>query len=181
FPNDPLEWSDIDGDKVGDNSDEFPDDSSEWIDTDGDKIGDNSDAFPTDATEWLDSDGDGVGDNSDADPNDPNIQTISEEQSNSENGIYFMFIIAIIVIILIMIMILLIIRNTSHRKRLSKPFRDDRLLRDLRQQVLHDKPIEKLSPEKIENILEKQYQQGKISDETYGCIKDVIEHQDGKS
>lgn len=91
FPNDPNEWSDLDGDGQGDNSDDdidgdgvanaedaFPEDASETADSDGDGVGDNSDAdidgdgylnefdfFPNDGNEWNDLDGDGVGDNSD--------------------------------------------------------------------------------------------------------------------
>ena len=65
FPVDPNEWSDLDGDGVGDNSDAFPVDPDEWSDSDGDGVGDNSDAFPVDPDEWSDSDGDGIGDNDD--------------------------------------------------------------------------------------------------------------------
>ena len=93
FPNNPLEWSDLDHDGVGDNSDPdidgdgfanaqdaFPFDPAEHADLDGDGIGDNADpdrdgdgvpngadAFPNDPTETADLDHDGVGDNSDPD------------------------------------------------------------------------------------------------------------------
>lgn len=93
FPEDPKEWSDKDGDGVGDNSDPdrdgdgvnndedaFPDDPKETKDSDGDGIGDNADAdrdgdghenkedkFPDDPKEWADKDGDGIGDNADPD------------------------------------------------------------------------------------------------------------------
>jgi PKD repeat protein len=93
FPNDPTEWSDLDGDGIGDNSDTdrdgdgfennddaFPNDPNEWSDLDGDGIGDNEDPdrdddgvlddedlFPNDPTEWLDTDGDGIGNNADND------------------------------------------------------------------------------------------------------------------
>jgi len=91
FPNDPTEWSDVDGDGIGDNAD--PDDDNDGIpddedtnpteadaleDSDGDGIPnqddpdddndgvlDEDDAFSKDPTEWADTDGDGVGDNSD--------------------------------------------------------------------------------------------------------------------
>ena len=68
FPLDPGEWSDTDGDGVGDNSDAFPLDPGEWSDTDGDGVGDNSDVFFENPYEWEDTDGDGVGDNSDLFP-----------------------------------------------------------------------------------------------------------------
>ncbi|MGR6871626.1 hypothetical protein ACU6U9_04815 [Pseudomonas sp. HK3] len=93
FPNNPLEWSDLDSDGIGDNSDDdidgdtysnnndaFPRDITEWADLDNDGIGNNSDndidgdthsnnndAFPNDATEWADLDNDGIGNNSDND------------------------------------------------------------------------------------------------------------------
>ena len=92
FPEDPLQWEDIDGDGWGDNygwenytiadeqevgnlitvrnqwGDAFIEDSTQWSDTDGDGFGDNNtgriaDAFPVRATQWADTDGDGYGDN----------------------------------------------------------------------------------------------------------------------
>ena len=96
FPTIASEWSDIDDDYIGDNSDDsdndgsldafddFPFDPSEAQDSDGDTIGNNadvdddndgfldaSDEFPLDPTEWEDSDSDGVGDNSDTFPTNP--------------------------------------------------------------------------------------------------------------
>ncbi|NVJ62007.1 MAG: thrombospondin type 3 repeat-containing protein, partial [Gammaproteobacteria bacterium] len=93
FPNDPTEWSDLDGDGIGDNADTdrdgdgvlnendaFPNDPNESSDLDGDGIGDNADtdrdgdgvlnendAFPNDPNESSDLDGDGIGDNADTD------------------------------------------------------------------------------------------------------------------
>lgn len=58
FPNDKYNWTDLDGDGIGDNTD--PDD-------DGDNVDDIVDAFPRDPSEWLDTDADGVGNNADAD------------------------------------------------------------------------------------------------------------------
>ncbi|MEM0910515.1 MAG: thrombospondin type 3 repeat-containing protein, partial [Pseudomonadota bacterium] len=92
-PNDPSEWSDVDGDSIGDNADsdkdgdgfensedKFPSNPEEWADTDNDGIGDNEDsdadndgidndvdAFPLDSTEWSDNDNDGIGNNADND------------------------------------------------------------------------------------------------------------------
>ena len=69
FPHDPTEFIDIDGDGVGENSDNC--DGNEdlthdnVVDTDGDGCVGDQDAFPEDSTEWADSDGDGVGDNRD--------------------------------------------------------------------------------------------------------------------
>ena len=77
FVENPYEWSDSDGDGVGDNSDVFPERTTEWQDTDGDGYGENEDAFPLDVSEWNDTDGDGVGDNSDYYPLD---ETRSERE-----------------------------------------------------------------------------------------------------
>ena len=51
---------DDDGDGVPDDTDRFPLDSSEWSDVDGDGIGDNAD---TETCDGIDNDGDGVADN----------------------------------------------------------------------------------------------------------------------
>jgi len=93
FPSNANEWSDLDSDGIGDNSDEdrdgdginnsedlFPNNSAESSDLDGDGIGDNADtdidgdgvnnsldAFPYDPSETADLDYDGIGDNSDID------------------------------------------------------------------------------------------------------------------
>jgi len=93
FPEDINEWSDLDGDLIGDNADTdddndnvpdtedaFPLDPNESVDTDLDGIGDNADpdddndtvpdnqdAFPLDPGEWVDTDGDGKGNNTDTD------------------------------------------------------------------------------------------------------------------
>ena len=58
FPNDPNEYSDMDGDGTGDNSDS---------DKDGDGVADSADAFPFIHKESADFDGDGIGDNTDED------------------------------------------------------------------------------------------------------------------
>ena len=104
FPLDPAEWSDVDGDGVGDNADDdadgddvadeadaFPLDPEEWSDTDGDGIGDNADpdtdldgvtdeddAFPLDPEEWADVDGDGIGDNADTDADNDGVEDTAD-------------------------------------------------------------------------------------------------------
>jgi hypothetical protein len=93
FPFDPNEYTDYDGDGVGDNadvdddnddvpdiSDAFPKNPNEFLDTDGDGlgnnadldddgdgIGDDNDEFPLNPYEWNDLDEDGIGDNNDSD------------------------------------------------------------------------------------------------------------------
>jgi len=58
FPDDANEWADLDGDGIGDNSDD---------DRDGDGVPNDKDAFPRDNKEHSDRDGDGFGDNADDD------------------------------------------------------------------------------------------------------------------
>ena len=86
FPYDSSEWKDSDNDGYGDNSDVFPYDSSEWMDTDNDGHGDNSDVFPYDSTEWADSDYDGHGDNSDAFPYDSTEWLDSDGDGTGDNS-----------------------------------------------------------------------------------------------
>ena len=66
FPLDASQWSDRDGDGMGDNPngtnpDLFPDDH------DNDGVNDEDDSFPNDPLESQDTDGDGIGDNEDLD------------------------------------------------------------------------------------------------------------------
>jgi hypothetical protein len=81
FPNDPTEWSDADGDSVGDFSDNCPlyenpsqkDGDADSIgdvcdlDDDADGVLDFNDALPFDPNETSDFDNDGIGDNADND------------------------------------------------------------------------------------------------------------------
>tara|TARA_X000001036_G_scaffold437220_1_gene482082 strand:+ start:254 stop:1630 length:1377 start_codon:yes stop_codon:yes gene_type:complete len=76
FPMDPTQWSDLDGDGYGDNSNgNYADgcpleagissqDQFGCPDTDEDGFSDKGDLFPMDATQWSDADRDGFGDNS---------------------------------------------------------------------------------------------------------------------
>jgi PKD repeat protein len=191
FPDDPNEWYDSDGDGVGDRSDSYPNDANEWIDTDEDGVGDNSDAFPNDLAASKDTDDDGYPDewnqnksekdsttglHLDAYPNDPNEHEKFIDNHKFNNEIFTFLMILIIGIIIIAMISIFIVRNNKQRKTLSKPFRDDKLLRDLRYQVLYDKPFKKLSPNELGNILEEQYEQGKISDDVYKFIKYKFEH-----
>lgn len=70
-PEDPLQWSDDDGDGICDEVDDHcPDDATMFSDWDGDDLCDEEDPCPTDASN-LDSDGDGVCDFEDGCPNNP--------------------------------------------------------------------------------------------------------------
>jgi oligosaccharide reducing-end xylanase len=64
FPNDETEWSNFDGDALGDNAD---------TDDDNDGVLDINDAFPKNADETLDTDGDGIGNNTDSDDDNDGI------------------------------------------------------------------------------------------------------------
>jgi len=76
FPENPLQWSDQDGDGYGDEvnrpgGDDCPDlfglsnENNRYgcLDSDGDGWADVDDTFPQDGEQWVDTDGDGYGDN----------------------------------------------------------------------------------------------------------------------
>jgi hypothetical protein len=75
FPHDPDEWSDLDGDGIGDNAD---------LDRDGDGVPNHLDAFPDDPNEWSDRDGDGVGDNAAADADGDGIPDWAETENGTD-------------------------------------------------------------------------------------------------
>ena len=70
-PDDPAQWTDVDGDGVCDEvDDECPNDDTQWIDTDGDGVCDDDDDCPEDPAGFTDTDGDGTCDESDDCPED---------------------------------------------------------------------------------------------------------------
>jgi hypothetical protein len=96
FPLDPSEWSDKDGDLIGDNldadddGDGLPDDDNhngipdyKELDFDGDGVNRAEavpwDAFPLDPKEWKDTDGDAIGDNADPDDNDGLVDVAGQQ------------------------------------------------------------------------------------------------------
>jgi hypothetical protein len=138
FPDNDLEWSDIDGDGVGDNADididgdgipnivdSSPYNNTGFEDSDGDSVADQIDAFPYNPFEWYDTDGDGIGDNADDDDdNDGVVDSVdlypfdptrtdarADEQVNIDinKGIDYVTILAIIFIGAIVIFLLLFV------------------------------------------------------------------------
>lgn len=104
FPKDPNEWTDLDGDGIGDNSD---------TDVDGDGVKNDRDEYPFDPDEWLDTDSDGIGNNADTDddddghpdkndafPLDPKKWKEDEEQT----GIWIWLVILAVVIVCILVL-----------------------------------------------------------------------------
>ncbi|HFE38463.1 MAG TPA: hypothetical protein ENK06_08625 [Gammaproteobacteria bacterium] len=113
FPNDPLEFADLDLDGIGNSADPdidgdtitnvddmFPLDPHESSDLDQDGIGDNKDTdrdgdtvlnvqdvFPDNPTEWADLDGDGVGDNADPDRDGDGVK--NEDDAFPEDASFF--------------------------------------------------------------------------------------------
>ena len=87
FPDDRAEWSDTDGDGIGDNADH-----SLLKDSDGDRYPDDEDAFPHDPTEWKDENGNGRGDNSEPSAIDSDEDGFADNVDlypNEDKGIVF--------------------------------------------------------------------------------------------
>lgn len=70
--------TDMDGDGVLDDTDEFPYDADETTDSDGDGVGNNKDAFPNDPRETSDLDLDGIGDFSDNDIDGDGVENLND-------------------------------------------------------------------------------------------------------
>ena len=74
---------DTDQDGYSDLNDPFPQNPTQWSDIDGDGYGDNQsgtevDKFPDEVTQWSDSDGDGYGDNPNGNDSDSCVGTFGE-------------------------------------------------------------------------------------------------------
>jgi dipeptidyl aminopeptidase/acylaminoacyl peptidase len=197
FPEDPTEWVDTDGDGVGDNGDAFPTDPAASVDTDHDgapdfwnidKSEEDSttglylDAFPTDIAASVDSDGDkypdrwNVGKSKkdsttglklDQYPNDPS-------RYKKESGYFEILLVFIVILLLVIIGIVTsVLRKRSRRRRLH-PFVEERVLREVRDDIIDGKvPMTtSLLLEKDRLRLQEMYERGEISESAYQIIKE---------
>ncbi len=156
-------------------------------DTDNDNVLDGTDAFPTDPAASVDSDGDNYPDNwnpgksekdsttglkLDAFPNDPD--KYKKEISRDYN--FEIILIILVIIILVTIASTKLLLTRSKRQREAKTFPDDDILRIVRHKILHGEPLDELdcSYAEIEEMLEKNMREGKITKETYDFIKNKI-------
>lgn len=125
----------------------------------------------TDPTKY-DTDLDGIDDGSDPAPLDPTQPAISSVDDKSSENIYLIIsIIIFIIILLIGILTSIVIKNRN--KRIKKPFDSDELIRELRDEIIEGDRTPETEPSdtELKTILEKNYQNGNISEETYNIIE----------
>jgi PKD repeat protein len=204
FPLDPTEWSDLDRDGVGDNSDADPNNPENRgiiiKDTDGDGLADSWEIFyglnPTNSSDSMidsdgdlltnleefeigtnpldrDTDGDGYSDKIDAYPIDPHKYIKPNGNGNPPIDFFSIVIITLgVLLIFIAAFISLMVKN-KHR-RTNKPYNDDRLIRKVRDEIIHGKSTSdlELSNAELNALLERNYQTCGISKNTYNYIND---------
>lgn len=195
-----IKDSDFDG--SADDLDAFPNDPAASVDTDGDgapdywnpgksqtdsTIGLYLDAFPIDPAASVDTDNDNYPDywnpgKSQADsttnltldpyPYDPtnNKRKATTDQSNFE---FLIIILILFIIVILIITSLVVLMNKHQQKRIGKPYSSDKLLWELRNEIIHGKrPTNaELSDGEIELMVEEKYQRGEISEFTYLTLK----------
>jgi len=118
-----------------------------------------------------DTDGDGYLDKFDAYPTNPNKY---KKETGQDYTLIFILISLIVIILLIIISIKLIItRSKRLREGKTNAYSGNELLDEVRHKILHGKPLKELeySQADIEDMLEKQFQRGQISEYNYNFIK----------
>jgi hypothetical protein len=165
---DPLKF-DTDGDGVTDSYDAFPIDPAASVDTDGDHYPDswNPRKSEKDSTTGL---------KLDAYPNDPKRHI--KEAAN--NYLYVIILVIVIVIVLILIASIKLIINRSKYRREDKIYSEDEMLDKVKDKILQGEPLKELeySRNEIEDILERTFKTGQISENTYNLIRSEILYSD---
>jgi hypothetical protein len=184
---------DTDNDSFVDSLDQFPNDPDEWLDTDEDGVGDNGDKFPTDPAASIDTDGDKYPDDwndnktqkdsttglkKDAYPNNPNKFEVEQSKPINYFDLFFPIIILIIIIVLLLSVARIgIIRKRRRLKHKLHPFIDERVLGELRNEVISGEGID-IDDDIVSSDLtrlEERYEKGEVSEETYLSISAMLE------
>jgi outer membrane protein assembly factor BamB len=201
FPLDPHQtYKDTDNDGVQDYEDAFPEDPAASVDSDGDGYPDkwnpgsseeNSttglmlDAFLNDTTEWIDSDGDGVGDNSDAYPRDPTKYMEPKQEEGADQSNNMAIIIGIIIVLILVILILITIVTKRKHQVVEEPPSDKKLIHQVMREIFagDEKGDMEISDSELKSTLERKYQNGEISKDTYDFISNklIIPREDGSN
>ncbi len=188
FPDDPAASVDSDNDS-------YPDYWNSGMTDEDSKTGLHLDAFPNDPAASVDSDGDEYPDhwnngmseeNSttglilDAYPGDPNryLETTSGKKPSYA-------IVPVIIVIFIIIIILILAKLTSltvknrHRHR-SEIKTEDKTLEKIKHDIIHGKTMDymKLSRSDLETMLEENYRDGEVSEETLDYLEKLIRDSD---
>jgi hypothetical protein len=196
FPYNNTQWNDTDRDGHGDNlwgnnGDAFIHDPDEWTDSDGDGIGDNSDKFPKDIAASIDVDDDGYPDSwnpgksakdsttglkLDAYPNDPNRY----KKETSQDNTYAISLVVIVIIVLLLIATSKLFLSRSKCQREKRPYSEDEILNKVKDKFLSGESLKELeySRNEIEDILERTFKTGQISENTYNLIRSEILYSD---
>ncbi|UCH89160.1 MAG: hypothetical protein JSV49_00485, partial [Thermoplasmata archaeon] len=137
-------------------------------DSDGDGIPDGDNI---NSKSWMDTDDDNDGhpDSDDEFPEDPKKWEKQEKERAVYNNIMTILLVIIIIIIIAMALIFLFVKKMRRGKVLT----DDEILMDVKHKILHGEHLDELeySRDDIENVLERQFQKGEISNSTYNFIK----------
>jgi PKD repeat protein len=163
------------------------------FDTDGDGVIDSTDAFPTDAAASIDADGDNYPDSwnpgkseddsttglkLDAHPNDPKRHT---KETTEDNYLFILILIICVTIILLIFASLKLFVLKSKRQHGDKLHSEDEMLDKVKTKILSGESLKELeySRNEIEDMLERTFKTGQISENTYNSIRSEILYSDG--
>jgi chitodextrinase len=189
---DPYDPSDVSSDADGDsltNLEEYRLGTNPTkFDTDGDGVTDNVDAFPTDVAASIDSDGDKFPDSwnpgksekdsttgliLDAYPHDP------KRHAKEETDLNYMLIIVIVTVVIIILLVLTSIKlfvlgRKKRSEKIAHP--ENNMLNQVKDNYLEGEPIKELdySRDEIDEMLEKKFKAGQVSQEAYNLIKSEV-------
>jgi PKD repeat protein len=165
-------------------------------DTDLDSYSDGLDAFPTDPAASKDSDGDNYPDQwntgksweesttglkLDAYPNNPNkfeSEISKDEPPHDNTSAIFMIVIVIIILLIVATLKLFLLRSKRQWEKI--PDSDEEMINILKDKIFQGESLSELeySRNEIDDMLERTFKSGQISENTYNIIRSEILYSD---
>lgn len=152
-------------------------------DTDDDGLLDGKEIkeLDTNATN-SDTDGDGIDDKSDPYPTDPNLPGDNKgDETLSENTYLIVLIVTLLIIILVIGLIAsFLVKNKSKRMKVKQPFDSDDRISKVRDEIIQGNETQEsnISDEELWTNLERKYQNGEISEETFKIFQQEKLHHE---
>jgi len=178
---DTIDTSDVDGDGLPNYWEKFygldPNDPSDaQVDLDDDTLTNLQEFELGTDPNRADTDFDGINDNLDENPTVSDLKAKPQNDGSEDDNIFPLVIIIILIVVLIVgILASLMVKNRNKRDKdenFNKPFDSDDLIRQIRDEIMQGERTaeSEISDAELSAILEKNYQNKQISEDTYMLV-----------